>query len=127
MTAPLYQLKVTTDFAASHILHGHPGKCARLHGHNWQVEVLISARQLNAIGMALDFQDIKAATKRITEAMDHRHLNDLPAFEGLNPTAEHVAAHVYRALKEELEQPGIRVASVTIWETPRSSVCYSED
>lgn len=125
--AAIYQLKVTTDFAASHILHGHPGKCARLHGHNWQVEAVVSATRLNEIGLALDFQDLKAATKRITEEMDHRHLNELPAFEGVNPTAEHVAAHIYRRLSEALNQPGIRVDSVTIWETPRSSVRYSED
>lgn len=125
--AAIYQLKVTTDFAASHVLHGHPGKCARLHGHNWQVETVVSASRLNELGMALDFQDLKAATKRITEKMDHRHLNDLPAFEGINPTAEHVAAYIYRRLGEALNQPGIRVESVTIWETPRSSVRYSED
>jgi 6-pyruvoyltetrahydropterin/6-carboxytetrahydropterin synthase len=126
MGTALFQLRVVTDFAASHILHGHPGKCARLHGHNWQVEVVVAARQLDAIGMALDFQDIKAATRRITDELDHRHLNDLPAFEGVNPTAEHVAGHIHRALSQALNQPGIRVESVTIWETPRSSVRYSE-
>jgi len=125
MTA-VYTLKVVTDFAASHILEGHPGKCSRLHGHNWQVEAEIEATRLDEIGMAIDFADLKAALSEIVDAMDHRHLNDLPAFSGVNPTAEHVARYVYRALGEQLNGPGLVVAAVTIWETPRASVRYTE-
>lgn len=121
-----YHLRVTTDFAASHILHGHPGKCSRLHGHNWQVEVCVHATKLNELGMALDFQDIKTALQNLVAAMDHRHLNDLEAFAGINPTAEHIAAYTYHALGEKLNRPGIRVEEVTIWETARCSVRYRE-
>lgn len=126
MTA-IYTLKVVTDFAASHILDGHPGKCARLHGHNWKVEAEVAASALNAIGMAIDFADLKAAVHDIVDAMDHRHLNDLPAFEGVNPTAEHVARVVYQKLTERLDDPSLRVVAVTIWETERASVRYTEN
>lgn len=125
MTA-VYTLKVVTDFAASHILEGHPGKCSRLHGHNWQVEAEVRATRLNDIGMAIDFADLKTAVAEIVDAMDHRHLNDLPAFDGVNPTAERVAQYVYRSLQAQLDGPALAVAAVTIWETPRASVRYSE-
>ncbi|MBA1146559.1 6-carboxytetrahydropterin synthase QueD [Ectothiorhodospiraceae bacterium WFHF3C12] len=126
MTAT-YTLKVVTDFAASHILEGHPGKCSRLHGHNWKVEAEVAATALNDIGMAIDFADLKAALHELVDGMDHRHLNDLPAFEGVNPTAEHVAGVVYRGLVERLSGPALRVVAVTIWETDRASVRYTED
>lgn len=125
MTAT-YTLKVVTDFAASHILEGHPGKCARLHGHNWKVEAEIAATELNEIGMAIDFADLKATVHEIVDTMDHRHLNDLPAFEGVNPTAEHVARVVHRQLTERLDDPALTVVAVTIWETDRASVRYTE-
>lgn len=123
----LYTLKVLTDFAASHILEGHPGKCSRLHGHNWRVEVEVEARELNAIGMAIDFADLKAATRELVDELDHRHLNDLSAFEEHNPTAENVARYCYRALSERLNEDGVRVSAITIWETDRACVRYTED
>lgn len=126
MTAT-YTLRVVTDFAASHILEGHPGKCARLHGHNWKVEAEVAATALNEIGMAIDFAELKAAVHEIVEAMDHRHLNDLPAFEGVNPTAEHVARVVYQQLSDRLDDPSLTVVAVTIWETDRASVRYTEN
>ena len=124
--AALYTLKIVTDFAASHILEGHPGKCSRLHGHNWTLEVEAEARQLDAIGMALDFADLKALVKEVVDDMDHRHLNDLPDFEGVNPTAEHLAAVVYRRVAERLQDYPARVTAVTVWETPRAAVRYTE-
>jgi len=125
--AATYTLKVVTDFAASHILHGHTGKCRNLHGHNWGVEVEVKAHALNEIGMAIDFQDIKAAVKALVDQLDHRHLNDLPAFEGINPTAEHIARHMHGALSQQLNTEGVRVHAVTIWETPRCCVRYTEE
>lgn len=122
-----YTLKVVTDFAASHVLEGHPGKCSRLHGHNWKVEVEVAARALDSIGMAIDFADLKAAVSEIVDGMDHRHLNDLPAFEGVNPTAEHVARVVYQSLGEHLHDDALHVNAVTIWETDRACVRYTED
>lgn len=126
MTAT-YTLKVVTDFAASHILEGHPGKCARLHGHNWKVEAEVAATALNDLGMAIDFADLKSAVQDLVEGMDHRHLNDLPAFEGVNPTAEHVARVVYQGLAGRLSGPQMSVVAVTIWETDRACVRYTED
>lgn len=122
-----YTLKVVTEFAASHVLDGHPGKCARLHGHNWKVEVEVAATALNDIGMAIDFADLKTAVHEIADAMDHRHLNDLPAFDGVNPTAEHVARVVYQQLARRFDDPALQVVAVTIWETDRASVRYTED
>lgn len=123
----LYTLKIRTEIAASHIIEGHSGKCARLHGHNWKIDVEVQVRQLDALGMGMDFADLKTETKAVTEPLDHRHLNDLPGFEGINPTAENVAAYVYREVAARLNSDTVRVACVTIWETDRASVSYTED
>lgn len=122
----LYTLKVRTEIAASHIIEGHSGKCARLHGHNWKIDVEVETSVLDELGMGMDFADLKAETKAVTEPLDHRHLNDLAGFTSINPTAENVAAYVYREVTTRLAAHDIKVSRVTIWETDRASVSYSE-
>ncbi len=122
-----YLLSVVTDFSASHILEGHPGKCSHLHGHNWSVEVEVEARKLDRLGMAIDFAELKAATRQIVATMDHRHLNDLPEFAGINPTAEHVAGAIYQALRVWLDGHHARLTAVTVWETAHARVRYTEE
>ena len=121
-----YTLKVLVEFAAAHQLHNYPGNCARMHGHNWKVEAEVVAHALNDIDLAIDFQDIKAALRAITDRLDHRHLNDLPPFDRVNPTAEQIARHIHGQLTEALSPAGVAVSAVTIWETDRAKVRYSE-
>lgn len=124
--AGIYTLTILTEFSASHILRGHPGPCSRLHGHNWKVEAEVVAESLNDIDLAIDFQDIKAAARAITDRLDHRHLNDLPPFDRVNPTAEQLARYIYGELGRDLSAQEVRVSAVTIWETDRAKVRYSE-
>ncbi len=123
----LYTARIVTDFAAAHQLHGYDGPCARLHGHNWKVEVEAECRDLNDIGISIDFKDLKTATRELTEALDHRNLNEIPPFDRENPTAENIAAWLYRELGAKLNDGRVRVRSVTLWETERACVRYSED
>jgi len=122
-----YTLKIVTDFASAHTLRGYPGACARMHGHNWKVEVEVVARELDEVGMGVDFKVIKQATREVAERLDHQYLNELEPFTDINPTAENIAAYFYRSLSETLNDPRIRVHAVTLWETERACVRYAED
>ena len=122
-----YTMKVVTDFAAAHYLRGYDGPCSRLHGHNWKVEVEACANELDEIGMGLDFAVLKSATKALLADMDHYNLNDMAPFDRINPTAENIAAHLFRALSERLNDQRVRISRVTIWETERACVSYSEE
>ena len=122
-----YTMKILTDFAAAHFLREYQGECSRLHGHNWKVEVQVTTTELDKIGMGMDFKVIKAATKDVIGRLDHRNLNDLPPFDEINPTAENISAYLYREIGSQLNAAGIKVSSVTLWETDRACVTYSED
>ncbi|MFA7593878.1 MAG: 6-carboxytetrahydropterin synthase QueD [Thiohalobacteraceae bacterium] len=122
-----YTLKVLTEFAAAHTLRDYPGACARMHGHNWKVEVEVVARALDAVGMGVDFKVIRNAARTIGDRLDHRYLNDLAPFTEINPTAENIAAYFYRELAQALNDDRIRVHSVTLWETDRACVRYAEE
>jgi 6-pyruvoyltetrahydropterin/6-carboxytetrahydropterin synthase len=98
-----------------------------MHGHNWRVEVEVAARALDPIGMGLDFKAIRAAAKEVVAELDHRYLNDIPPFDRDNPTAENIAAHLYRRIGERLDDDRVKVAAVTLWETDRACVRYTEE
>lgn len=125
--AARYTLKIITDFASAHTLRDYPGACARMHGHNWKVEVEVTASELDAIGMGVDFRVIKQAARDIAERLDHRYLNDLEPFVQINPTAENIAAYFHQELSAQLNNDSIRVHAVTLWETERACVRYAED
>jgi len=124
--AATFTLRVLTDFASAHTLRGYPGQCANLHGHNWKVEVEVEAAALDDIGMAVDFKVVKKLAREIAGRLDHQYLNDLEPFTRINPTAENIAQWFFREMAREINQPGLRVSSLTLWETERACVRYTE-
>ena len=125
--AASYNLKIVTDFASAHTLRDYPGACSRMHGHNWKVEVEVVATELDNVGMGIDFKAIKKATKQVTTELDHRYLNEIKPFDEINPTAENLAAYIYRGVSELINNQRVQVSAVTLWETERACVKYSED
>ncbi len=125
-TSGVYTLRVINEFAAAHTLVGYDGPCQRMHGHNWKVETELRSQQLDDIGMAIDFKTIKSEVRRVIDDLDHRYLNELAPFARINPTAENIAAYLFRELSATLNNSRCRVSAVTLWETDRACVRYSE-
>jgi len=119
-----YVLEVKMDFAAAHIVRGHPGKCARLHGHNWEVRVRVKSSELNSIEITMDFADLKALIHEVIDPLDHQFLNEIPPFTEMNPTAERVSEFIYDSLAKKLPAH-VRMDSVSLFETERCSVTFS--
>jgi len=122
-----YTLKILADFASAHTLRDYPGDCSRMHGHNWKLEVDVTASALNEHGMGMDFKTIKTATRELAKKLDHRYLNDIPPFDTVNPTAENIAQYFYQNLSNTLNIDTAKISGVTLWETDRACVRYSED
>ncbi len=125
--AGVFEVYVKTHFSAAHRLNGYPGDCARVHGHNWIIEVFIKCFELDRIGIALDFRDIKSAVKAVVSELDHSDLNDLPVFVNENPTSENIARYLYGQLSERLNTPKNRVSKVKVSETPGAGAFYWEE
>ncbi len=125
----MYTLKVEGAFEAAHHINGYPGKCARLHGHNWVVEAVVKGRELDELGMLVDFKDIKQTLKDILERFDHHYLNELAPFkDGVNPTAENLARIIFEELaSNEIFKRDSVLAAITVFESPKSSVTYTKD
>ncbi len=125
--AAQYQLKVVTDFASAHTLRDYPGACSRMHGHNWKVELEAVATQLDDIGMGVDFKVMKQAAREVSAELDHQYLNELEPFKEINPTAENIAAYMYKEISVRINSETIKVTALTLWETERACVRYSEE
>lgn len=120
----LYTIAVAASFSAAHRLPGHPGPCAAMHGHNFEVTAELSAGVL-VDGMVADFADVRAAFDAVFARLDHACLNDLPELSP--PTAEVLAAWIFARLRERLEDGRVRVARVTVVESRGLSARYTED
>lgn len=120
----MFELIIQTDFAAAHRLRGYKGACEKLHGHNWKLDVVLQSDRLNELGMVVDFQEVKVALKDILAEFDHSFLNDLARFKTVNPTTENIAKAVAQELAKRLPR-GVRVKSVTSWESDRCGATYT--
>ncbi len=112
-----WTLKVRDKFQAAHFLKDYQGKCERVHGHTFQVEVRIDAKALNKSGISFDFTEIKSRLSSLLP--DHTLLNEVYDF---SPSAENLARHLFGRLKEFYP-----VRDVTVWESDDASATYSED
>lgn len=72
----------TFTFDAAHCLPELPAghKCARLHGHTYEVEFVLRG-PVAADGFVVDYDDIAAMWKPIHDTVDHRYLNEIPGLE----------------------------------------------
>jgi len=122
----VYELKIVTHFAAAHQLREFAGKCEKLHGHNWKVEVAVSGHQLAENGLLLDFREIKKATDEVLDGLDHEFLNELEAFQTVNPSSENIARFIFEALSRKLNNDQVRVSWVSAWESETACATYME-
>jgi 6-pyruvoyltetrahydropterin/6-carboxytetrahydropterin synthase len=133
--AGMFRVSQELRFCYGHRLLGHPGKCARLHGHNARVFVVPHAERVDANGMVIDFDTVEQRAGRyMDEALDHRMLLQkgdpaCAALAGIGepfvtldvpPTAENLAKLLY----DQLVRFGLPVAEVRLEEQPGSTASY---
>lgn len=96
------ELRKTFQFEAAHLLPNLPKshKCRRLHGHSFNVEVVIAGECDEKLGWLMDYAEISALFKPIWEQLDHRYLNEISGLE--NPTSEIIAVWIWKKLKPKL-------------------------
>ncbi len=108
------------SFEAAHRLPNVPDghKCARLHGHSFQVRITVDGPVGSDSGWVMDFADLKGVAKPVVDSLDHRYLNEIEGLE--NPTSEVVAVWLWRKLKAGLPS----LASVEVRETCTTGCIY---
>lgn len=113
----MYEITKRFTFSASHQLNHLPDghKCQRLHGHNYTVEIRLTAHELDEHGFVVDFAELERAGLWMRATLDHQHLNDV--IDG-PPTSERLAAAVFEWCATHLPNwPGVALSAVRVAET----------
>jgi 6-pyruvoyltetrahydropterin/6-carboxytetrahydropterin synthase len=107
-------------FEAAHRLPNVPAdhKCARLHGHSYQVKIAVDGPVGGESGWVQDFFDLKRAFKPLHQCLDHNYLNEIPGLE--NPTSEVVSKWIWDRLAHILPM----LSRVEVKETCTSGCVY---
>lgn len=122
----MFEVSVDAAFAAAHSLRGYQGKCEDLHGHNYRVRLVVSGKELDKIGLLQDFTVLKRVLRGIVDKLDHKHLNELPPFDKINPSAENLARFIHDETARQLagQLGAASIGSVTVWETDTAAATY---
>ena len=118
----MYEISVRKHFDAAHFLRNYGGKCETIHGHRFEVVVVVQADDLNEIGLAFDFTELKEQLNNVLNRFDHVCLNDIEPFTVINPSSEHIARTIYEALNKKVTE--VVIARVEVWESPDSRAAF---
>ena len=138
-------------FEAAHIIDGHPGKCANLHGHSYISTVEFSGPVSTDTGMVIDYYEVSKLCDPIFETLDHSFLTSVKPGEvaetlegcitnevlkkgckvtslGRVTTAENLARFLHESVTEELTRQypnfAVKCTRVTVKETVKTSASY---
>lgn len=120
----MYEIAIRSHFDSAHYLRGYGGRCENLHGHRWQVEVGLRAAELNDIGLAFDFTELKRLVNELMKRFDHVCLNDVEPFTQINPSTENIARTICEYVEGAIDDERVAVDRVTVWESPDSWATY---
>jgi len=120
----MYEVSVQQHFDAAHYLRGYQGKCESLHGHRFQVVAKVRAEQIDEVGLAYDFVQLRQQLGEIVGRFDHTCLNEVPPFDKINPSSENIAFTIYSELQTLLQGEKASISSSQVWESPHSCVTY---
>jgi 6-pyruvoyltetrahydropterin/6-carboxytetrahydropterin synthase len=117
-----FEISTTRTFSAAHALRLYDHSLEPVHGHNWRVRVTVDSKELDPIGVVMDFHELERLVDAIITPWHNRDLNECPPFsQGLNPSAENVAFHIGRTLAFSAT---VRLARVEVWETDTNCATY---
>src|SRR5690606_31451501 len=102
------------------------GSIEPVHGHNWPVEVTVSAEKLDEIETVMDFHELESLLDTLLEKVNNRHLNEVEPFgttvHKVNPTAERIAWWIGSELQKQLPEH-VRLMHIRIGE---ALGCYAK-
>lgn len=114
------RLERTFRFESAHFLprvpEGH--KCARMHGHSYQVDVVIEGEIHPETGWVVDFAEIDEKVSPLIRRLDHQVLNEIDGLS--NPTSELLAVWLWQRIAPSLSG----LVEVVVSETQTSRCVY---
>ena len=99
------------------------GPCARLHGHNYYLEVTLTGSPDPETGMAIDLGAVDQIVQQVVlGAVDHQALEEVSSLAGVITTGESLARAFWVILAREL--PAGTLTRVTVQETAKNRFAH---
>ena len=117
---------VKAGFSAAHQLRYHDGKYENLHGHNWTAIVTVETKELDVIGVGIDFVVLKKNVEEILSRLDYKNINEVPPFDSKNPSAENISRWLFDELASSINSDNAQLKRVEIKEFDDSGAAYFE-
>ena len=122
----MYEVTVKTGFSAAHQLRYYDGKYENLHGHNWIAIVTVETKELDKIGLGVDFLILKKNITDILSRLDYKNINEVPPFDLENPSAENISRWLFGELATLMNSDNARLKRVEIKEFDDCGAAYFE-
>ena len=122
----MYEVIVKTGFSAAHQLRYYDGQYENLHGHNWTAIVTVEIKNLDVIGLGIDFVMLKKKVKEILNCLDYKNINEVPPFDSKNPSAENIAQWLFAELGSQINTENVRLKRVEVKEFDDCGAAYFE-
>lgn len=107
-------------FDAAHNLLSYKGKCEKLHGHTYEIVVVLEGVP-DEEGIIMDFIELKEIIKNeVIDILDHSYINDIIP----QPTAENIAVWIWNKLEAKIERVNCHLYEIQVWENSESGVIY---
>jgi len=121
----MFTVTVLEEFVAQHYLTvPNPGPEGVPHSHHYEVELEFRGPELNQYDYLVDIDDVEAAIEGLLDRYEDTMLNDLPEFEGYNPSVERFAAVVWERVTDEVTDETVEEVAVTVWEDSEAYAAY---
>ena len=125
----MYTLTVKDSLIAQHYLTvPNCGTENKWHSHHFEVEIILKTSNLNKWGYVCDIDDVKGSLTDLNNRFSDQTLNELEAFEGMNPSVEHfarIAAEYIRDTLDDETRTRCHELQVCIWEDAEAAARYT--
>ena len=122
----MFEITVSQRFTASHAILQMNGEMESQHTHDWKVELTVVGPELDAAGCVVDFALIQKYLRNSLTSWDGKVLNDLSIFLDVPPSTEYLAKCLFDQLEGALQEEGVTLKKVKIWETENCSAAFKK-
>lgn len=121
----MYMVAVKRDFIAQHYLIGGDwGPENDLNSHHYALEIQLEGDTLDQHGYLVDIVDIESNLEALVARYRDKTLNDLPEFQGLNPSVEHFSRILCLTLAERIQAGTLTAITIKLWENEVTWASY---
>src|SRR5689334_11758622 len=114
----MFSVTVRDHMMIAHSFRGEVfGPAQRLHGATYVVDATFRRKELDADGVVVDIGLATEALHAVLTELNHRNLDDEPAFAGVNTTTEVLAKVIADRLAERAHDWGVDALVVTLRES----------